>query len=216
VTGLVRYHAALLVRSYRWIPPLLFFGVVVGSATAGGAPASDAFGFAAAMLVPTCAWLVRVLVTAQPAAARACVAAAGGTARAHVSALLVAAGAGVVFGLGGAPVLLATASSSGPGSASGPGRVLAVGLLGELVGVLVGVAVGAVANPPVVRAPAPAVLTTVLLVVLALVVPASPAPAAIRATIGVHVPTGQLLAAAVLAVLAVTASALVARARGVD
>lgn len=188
---------------------------MVGSATAGGAPASDAFGFAAAVLVPTCAWLVRILVTAEPAAARACVAASGGAGRAQLSALLVSAAGGVVLGLGSAPLLVLTST----------GRVtpvaVAAGLLGELACVLIGVAAGAACNPPVVRAPAPALLATGLLVVLALISSDSPASAAIRVVVGgkgraVHLPLAELGAAGLVAALAVGVSVLVARARGVD
>jgi hypothetical protein len=221
--GLLRYHGALLIRSSRWVAPLLVFGVVVASATAGGSPAPDAFGFAAAALVPTCAWLVRIVVTAEPGAARACAAAAAGAGRSQAGALVVAVGAGVVLSLGSAPILLLTASADAPAGRPAPSivAVIAAGLIGELVCVLVGVAVGALANPPVLRMPAAAVLATGLLVVVALVAQGSPASAAIRAVVGggrraMHLPLLELGGAAALAVAAVLVSALVARSRGCD
>jgi hypothetical protein len=223
VTGLLRYHAALLIRSYRWVAPALFFAVVVASATAGGSPAADAFGFAGAALVPTCAWLVRIVAMVEPGAARACVGAVGGTGRAQLSALAVAAGSGLVLILVSAPVLLLTAVREGVTDRPEPstGLALAAGLLGQLVCVLVGVAVGTLGNPPVLRIPAAAVLATGLLVVVALVSPVSPASAAIRAVIGgrgesSRLPLTELAAAAVLAVVAAAASVLLARSRGVD
>jgi hypothetical protein len=95
VTGLLRYHAALLIRSYRWVAAALVFAVVVASATAGGSSAADAFGFAGAVLVPACAWLVRVVATVEPGAARA---SWGGWGRgAQLSALLVVAGVGLAL-----------------------------------------------------------------------------------------------------------------------
>lgn len=222
MTGLLRYHAALLIRSYRWVAPALVFAVVVASATAGGSSAADAFGFAGAVLVPACAWLVRVVATVEPGAARACVGAAGGTWRAQLSALLVVAGVGLALGLLSVPVVLLTA---GDGVTDRPqpstGLALVAGLLGQLACVLVGVAVGALCNPPVLRIPAAAVLAAGLLVVVALVSPVSPASAAIRAVIGgegesSRLPLVELACAALVAAVAVAASVLMARSRGVD
>jgi hypothetical protein len=223
VTGLLRYHAALLIRSYRWVAPALVFAVVVVSATAGGSPAADAFGFAGAVLVPACAWLVRVAATVEPGSARACVGAAGGTWRAQLSALLVVAGAGMALGLLSVPVVLLTAARDGVTDRPEPstGLALAAGLLGQLACVLVGVAVGALCNPPVLRIPAAVVLASGLFVVVALVSPVSPASAAIRAVIGgegepSRLPLVELASASLMAAVAVTASVLVARSRGVD
>lgn len=222
--GLIRYHAALLLRSYRWITPLVFFAAIAGSAVDGGATPAEAFGFAGAVLVPTSAWLVRLVVTGEPEAARACVGAAGGTARAQLAALLVAVGGGMALALLTAPVMLFVG-----GRVSEPGHqlppivdVLVAGLLGELACVLIGVAAGAVCNPPVVRGPAVALLSTGLLVVVSLVAAQSPAIAAIKVVAAgnhgsvIQLPLVALGGAFAVAAAAVTLSALVARARGVD
>lgn len=224
MTGLFRYHAALLLRSYRWVAPVLFFWVLAGSATAGGPAPAEAFGFAGAILVPTCAWLVRLAVTGEPEAARACVGAAGGTARAQVAALLVAVTGGMVLAVVSAPVMLFVGVRvSTPERPLPPrGDVFVAGLLGELVCVLIGVAVGALCNPPVVRGPAVAVLATGLLVVVSLVAGQSPVIAAIRVVVAgnhgrvIQLPLVALGWAGMVAGCAVTVSALVARSRGAD
>ena len=173
--------------------------------------------------MPACAWLVRVVATVEPGAARACVAAAGGTWRAQLSALLVVAGFGMAMGLLSVPMVLLTAAREGVSDRPEPstGLALAAGLLGQLACVLVGVAVGALCNPPVLRIPAAAVLAAGLLVVVALVSPVSPASAAIRAVVGgegesSRLPLVELACAVLVAAVTVVASVLVARSRGVD
>lgn len=80
---LLRYQAALLVRSHRWVPPVLLYAVLVAiGGGGGGQPLSDGLDWSAAILVPAAAWLTRSMLTAEPAAARACVAAASGPRRA--------------------------------------------------------------------------------------------------------------------------------------
>jgi hypothetical protein len=79
VIALVRYQAALLLRSQRWVAPLLGYAALVAVSTSiGGQSLADGLDWSAAMLVPGVAWLTRSVLTAEPAAARACVAAAGG------------------------------------------------------------------------------------------------------------------------------------------
>ncbi|HET9655842.1 MAG TPA: hypothetical protein VFP72_10845 [Kineosporiaceae bacterium] len=224
MTGLIRYRAALLVRSYRWVPAVLVFGLGLVSATAGGPPPADAFGFGGGMLVLVTAWLTRLVATGEPAAAQACAGAAGGTGRAQLAGLVVAAGAGVILAVLSAPVLLLVGvrQSSALHPLPGAGPVAVSGLLGELACVLVGVAIGAVSNPPVLRIRAAGVLATGLLVVIALVARMSPAVAAIRVVLvgssgnQVRYPLLELAAAGLLLAVAATGSALVARSRGVD
>jgi hypothetical protein len=223
VTGLFRYHAALLLRSNRWVTTVLFFGVLAGSATSGGPTPAEAMGFAGAILVPTCAWLVRLVVTGEPDAARACVGAAGGMVRSQLAALLVAVAGGLGLALISAPVMLfGGVRVSTPERPLPPlGQVFVAGSLGELACVLVGVAIGALCNPPVVRGAAAAVLATGLLVVVSLIAAKSPAVAAIRVVVAggsgpqTYLPLAELGWAAAVAALAVTASALVAGTRGV-
>jgi hypothetical protein len=104
VLALLRYQAAILVRSNRWIFPLIAYGVLILTGAAGGRPAgppwlplADGLDWSAAMLIPVLAFLTRSMLTAEPDASRACVAAASSPVRAQLAALLVALGGGVVI-----------------------------------------------------------------------------------------------------------------------
>ncbi len=126
--------------------------------------------------MPVVALLTRSMLTAEPAAARACVSAARGPARAQLAALITAFAAGAVLGLAGAGIRAGDerAQDRAARSRSSPG-------LGKaLVCALVGSAVGTLFNPPLIRHPAAALLSTIAAVVVALVSSVSPASAALR------------------------------------
>jgi hypothetical protein len=160
------------------------------------------------------------MLTAEPDAARACVFAAAGPVRAQVATLIVPLGAGALLGVAAAvfDVLTAEAATKVPGSglpgkvtaaAGHPGIVLA-GLLIALVCVLVGSAAGTLCNPPLLRHPAAAMLSTLAAIIFALAAGVSPANAAIARTtaqaaspLAANWPgTGALLGAACLAAVA--------------
>ncbi|HUZ84894.1 MAG TPA: hypothetical protein VMU66_09375 [Gaiellales bacterium] len=225
--ALTRYQLSLLLRSHRWIPPAVLY--VLGVAGLGGAALPDGAGltqglaWSALLLVPVEAWLTRSMLTAEPAAARACVAAAGGPRRTQVAALTAALLAGAAFGLLGVawevfslglPRLPATSAiRTGTAFAEVGG-----GLAAALICLLVGSAIAALLNPPVVRRPAAGMLGTTGAVVLALAWNVSPANAAVR-SVGYGSqekawPAGvALLAAVVLLALAWLISAQVASRR---
>jgi hypothetical protein len=219
VIALLRYQAAILLRSHRWIFPLIaYVALVAGSAAGGGTPLSEGLGWSAAMLVPVVAFLTRSMLTAEPDAARACVAAAAGPVRVQVAALLTAFGGGAVLAVAGACFEVLT-SESAPGYLN----VTAAGLATALVCLLVASAVGALFNPPLVRHPGIAMLSTLAAAIVAVATNVSPAGAALRHT----APSAQAAAAAsaqwpglapfiaavCLAGLTWTASALVAARR---
>lgn len=187
--ALAGYQLSLLLRSYRWIPPAVLFVVGViglgGATLPNGAGLSEGLAWSALMLVPVEAWLTRSMLTAEPPAARACVAAAGGPRRTQLAALIAAAVVGSVLGLLGAVWELASLGvprSALSNSIEIGTLVSAVGggLAAALVCLLVGSAVAALLNPPVVRRPAAAMLATTGAVVLALAWNGSPANAAVR------------------------------------
>ncbi|MEU2283628.1 ABC transporter [Streptomyces sp. NPDC013178] len=220
MTALLRYQAALLVRSQRWLPPVLLHAVFLGVGVQSGQPVLDSLGYAAAALLPVAAWLVRICVTNEPPAARTVVAAAAGPVRAHLAAVLVALGAA---GLLGTATTAVVALISDPVSADHQQRIplpqaSAAGLLATLTCALLGTAVGALTAWPVLRSPGRAVPTLLLAALLALVVTGSPAQAAVSGLVTgsrsatVHPPLLPLAAAAlVTAAATAVACALTAR-----
>ncbi|WP_105968721.1 ABC transporter [Streptomyces geranii] len=220
MTALLRYQAALLVRSQRWLPPFILYAVFLAVGVQGGQPVLDSLGYAAAAVLPVAAWLVRICAGNEPPAARAVVAAAVGPGRAHLACLLVALAAAAL--LGTAATVLVTLISD-PASADHQVRVEplpagAAGLLAALVCALLGTAVGALTTWPLLRSPGRAVPAMMLGVLLALVVAGSPAQSAITSLVTgsragtVPVPLLPLAGAALLTAAATaTACALTAR-----
>jgi hypothetical protein len=216
MTALLRYQAAILLRSHRWIFPLIAYGLLIAVGAAGSSSLAETLDWSGAMLVPVTAFLTRAMLTAEPDAARACVAAAAGPVRAQFATLIVPLGGAALLGLAGVvfDVLTAEAAAIGRGqglaakvtaAAQHPG-IVAGGLLIALVCLLVGSAAGALCNPPLLRHPAAAMLSTLAAIILALAADVSPASAAISHTIAqpegpltAHWPgSGSLLGAACL------------------
>jgi len=189
VIALIRYQLSLLLRSYRWIPPAMLFvlGVIGlgGARLQHGAGLNQGLGWSALVLVPVEAWLTRSTLTAEPAAARACVAAAGGPRRVHLAALTAALAVGAALGLLGIvwEVVSLGVPRSVPANSIQFGALfsdLGGGLAAWLICLLVGSAVAALFNPPLVRRASTAMLATTAAVVLALAWNGSPANAAVR------------------------------------
>jgi len=229
VIALVTYQVSLLLRSHRWIPAAAIYvigvaglGGVGGPAVAHGAALPQGLSWSALMLVPCVAWLTRSALTAEPPAARSCVAAAGGPRRAQLAALGAALGLGVIFAIAGicwelvtAGVIRAQHTNTvlfGPTVAD-----LGRGLGTALICLLVGSAIGALCNPPVIRRPAASMLTSTAAVVAGLVWSVSPANAAVRSGYGSTSsswPAGlPVIAAITLVMVAWSVSALVAARR---
>lgn len=216
MTALIRYQSGVLFRSHRWILPLVGYALllVVGGAGAGTQSLVSGLDWSAAILVPAVAVLTRSMLTAEPGAARSCVAVASGPARAQLATLITAFAAGAVLGLAGAGYELLTS-----GHQAGLLAPLVTGLGTALICALVGSAVGTLFNPPLIRHPAAALLCTIAAVILAWVARISPANAALRGNGAlVHSaawPTGAPLAAAAVVVAAAwTASCWLAGRRG--
>jgi hypothetical protein len=219
VNALLRYQAAILLRSHRWIFPLIAYGLLIAVGAAGSTSLAETLDWTGAMLVPVVAFLTRAMLTAEPDAARACVCAAAGPARAQLATLIVPLGVGAVLSIAATvfDVLTAEAATKAPESGL-PGKVTAAadhpgiaaaGLLIALVCLLVGSAVGALCNPPLLRHPAAAMLSTLAAIILALAAGVSPASAAISHTtaqaaspLAANWPgPGQLIGAACLVVV---------------
>ncbi|MEW2457592.1 ABC transporter [Streptomyces albus] len=216
--ALTRYQLAMLLRSQRWLAPLLLYAGLLAVGLGAGRPLLDSLGLAAAVLLPATAWLVRICVTAEPDAARHCAVAVTGAARAHLAAVA----AGVVTALGfGLPAVALVAFVGDPHSTDGRRAVpvapaVAAGLCGVLACVLVGAAVGMLCNRPLIRSRGIAVAATSLLTLPALALGTSPANAAVgelsRASAegAVPLPWVPVLGAVAVAGLAAAAACAVA------
>jgi hypothetical protein len=189
VIALLRYQTAIMLRSHRWIFPVIAYGALIAVGAAGSTPLAEELGWTAAMLVPVVAFLTRSMLTAEPDAARACAAAAAGPIRTQLATLLAAFGGGIVLAVAGACFAAATSESvaksqqaiaAKAAAAFTHPQVLAAGLVTALICLLVGAAVGALCNPPLLRHPAAAMLATLAAAIFALASDVSPAGAALR------------------------------------
>ncbi|MGW0464668.1 ABC transporter [Streptomyces sp. NPDC003027] len=173
MTALLRYHTALLLRSQRWLAPFLLYAAYLAVGVRAGEPVLGTLGYATAGLLPVTAWVVRICLGQEPAAARSVVAAAAGRERAHLAAVLA--------GLGCA-ALVGTVAALGVTAISDLRRVDpfaagAAGLLATAVCVLTGTAVGTLSARPFLSARGPSLAALVLGSLLALVAGGSPAKA---------------------------------------
>ncbi|MFD9909557.1 ABC transporter [Streptomyces sp. NPDC059063] len=177
--AVLRYQSALLLRSQRWLAPVILYAVFLAVGVQGGQPVLDSLAYAAAALLPVAAWLVRICVTNEPPAARDCTAAAVGPRRAHLAGLLTAFLASSVLGAAAtaAVAVISDAASTDHQTAVPRGPAAAAGLLAMLVSALLGTAVGAVTSRPLLRSPGRAVPALLLAALLALVTTGSPARA---------------------------------------
>jgi hypothetical protein len=223
VIALLRYQAAILFRSHRWVFPLISYVLLISVAGVGQKqPLSDGLDWSAAMLLPVVALLTRSMLTAEPRAARECVAAAAGPGRAQLAVLTAALAGGVLLALAGAGYEMVTTGDVAALAARHPGllaSMLGAGLGKAVICVFVGSAVGTVCNPPVIRHQSVALLATIAAVVVALVSSVSPASAALRGS-GAAIqsaswPAGvPLLVAAALLAMSWLVSARLAARRG--
>ncbi|OEU86162.1 ABC transporter [Streptomyces abyssalis] len=206
--ALLAYQTELLVRSQRWLPPLLLYVAFLGLGIQSGGPLLDALGYAAAALLPVTAWLVRICVGGEAAAARHCTAAAAGPWRVHLASVLTALLAACVLG---AVATLYAVAVSDPHSSEGHVGVpvpqaAGAGLLAVIACALLGTAVGALCNRPVLSSTGLAVPSGMLAALLVLVAGGSPANAAVSGLVtGSH--TGTVIMPWVPAVLSLAVAA---------
>ncbi|WP_055528402.1 hypothetical protein [Streptomyces graminilatus] len=206
MTALLRYQAALLVRSQRWLPPFILYAVFLAVGVQGGQPVLDSLGYTAAAVLPVAAWLVRICAGNEPPAARAAVAAAVGPGRAHLACLLVALGAAAALGTAATVVVTLISDPTNTDHQIEVARLPAgaAGLLAALVCALLGTAVGALTTWPLLRSPGRAVPAMMLGALLAMVMTGSPAKSAITSLVTgsragtIPVPVLPLVAAVLL------------------
>ncbi|MFJ7196462.1 MULTISPECIES: ABC transporter [unclassified Streptomyces] len=222
MTALLRYQTALLVRSQRWLAPVLLYAAFVGIGVQWGQPVLDSLGYAAAGLLPVTAWLVQLCAGQEPPAARTVTAAVAGSPRAHLAALLAGTGCAGLLGVAATLVVLLI---SKPASTDNTVRVAllpagAAGLLAAVCCVLLGAAIGALCTRPLLHRRGWSVAVTVLASLLALVTAGSPANTAVTGLVTgartgtVHLPVLPFLAAAALAAAAYALACRMAALRG--
>ncbi|MEU6882378.1 ABC transporter [Streptomyces sp. NPDC046712] len=208
MTALLRYRTDLLLRSQRWLAPLLLYAVFLAVGVRAGEPVLGALGWTAATLLPVAAWVVRICLGQEPPAARGVVAAAAGRERAHLAAVLAAMACVTLVGV--VAVLGVTAVSD-------LRRVVlieagAAGLLAMAICVLTGAAVGVLTTRPLVRSRGWSLAALVLGSLLALVTTGSPAQYAVTGLVSgsrtatVAMPWLALAGALTLAAAAVAVS----------
>ncbi|MGW6203560.1 ABC transporter [Streptomyces sp. NPDC055089] len=223
MTALLRYQAALLLRSQRWLAPVLLYVAFLGVGVRSGQPVLDSLGYSAAGLLPVTAWIVQVCVTQEPPAARTVVAAAvGGRPRAHLAALLAASGCAGLLGAAATAVVLLISEPASTDRTVGvplPSAGLA-GLLAAACCVLLGAAVGALCTRPLLHRRGWSLVATVLAALLALVTSGSPAKYAVTGLVTgshtgtVHVPVLPLLGAVAVATAAAALACRLTSVRG--
>ncbi|WP_225830555.1 ABC transporter [Streptomyces sp. NK08204] len=184
---------------------MILYVVFLAIGVQSGQPVLDSLGYTAAGLLPVAAWLVRICVTGEPPAARACVAAARGPARAHLACLLTALTAAVLLGVAATLVvtLISDPASNGHRTHIPPLRAGVAGLLATVTCALLGSAVGALTNRPLLRSTGRSVPAMLLAALLSVVVAGSPAQAAVsdlvtgsqsgRVPVGLLPPAGAAL-----------------------
>lgn len=182
MSALIRYYAALLLGSQRWVGPVALFGFIVLAGLADGQPLGGSLAWCAAALVPSSAALARGLLGAESADGRAVLCAAAGPRRVHIAGLIVALTSGLFLAVVGG--VIETVASYRPTGGSSFSQVLTDGAAAELTAVLIGSAVGALCAPPLVRRPAAGLIGVLVLGVAAVVAPVSPANAAMRGVSG--------------------------------
>ncbi|MFF3459819.1 ABC transporter [Streptomyces sp. NPDC002730] len=207
MTALFGYQTALLLRSQRWLPPVLLYVIFLAVGVQSGQPVLDSFGYAAGALLPVTAWLVRVCATQEPPAARSIAAAATSPPRVHLASLLAAvACAGALGAVGTTVVALISKATSADNRVAIPLLpATAAGLLAAAVCVLTGAAVGALCTRPLLHARGWSLTATALVALLALVTSGSPAKYALTGLV-----TGSRTGTVQLSVLPLISALLVA------
>lgn len=201
MSALVRYTAANVVLSQRYLPPVLLFlafeFVFTGADDNGPLPPAYAVGAAGVFVCGV--WLTIVAVNAEDPVQRSITAVnAGGSGRVLLASVWVALVACLVLGIVGLGYPLLTGHHVITVS------VLVLGALAELTSACTGVAIGLLCSRPVVRRTGYAVLGAVAAILLFLLVPGlPPVNPVFRLLAGTRPPAAQLLPVALFGAVSV-------------
>lgn len=165
MTALVRYTAAHLMHSQRYLPPLLLYLALMAILTSGDSgPLIPVYAGCAAAVLAWSTWFTASVVNLEDPISRAIlVVNSGSTRKVLHAAVAVALGASVVMTAFGIGFPLVT------GSHTITAADLAIGVEGQLTCALVGIAIGQICSRLVIRRAGLALLAAFTLVVLAIV-----------------------------------------------
>lgn len=191
----VRYTGTGCIRSQRWIPPAVIYGVALALSSPAGSPSLPTLAGNAAILLPIAAWLtVATLNYEDPSQAAITASSAGGVVRAQTAKLLAALAGSMSL----AVISIAAAYPLHPTHFGL--RVVGVGLLMHFLTALGGVGIGSLCARPVIRSPGATITLVLLGVVTTLAVPHLPPVLALLALVDsdypAHLATGLTVIAA--------------------
>ncbi|MEJ2856703.1 MULTISPECIES: hypothetical protein [unclassified Saccharothrix] len=159
MTALVRYLLADVLRTQRWLPPLLLFGAVLAMLNSSDAgPPLSAYAGTCVFVYPVAVWLTIVIATAEDPVRRSVTVATAGWGRVH-AAVAVLSGLAVLV-VAALATLVPLLTQPRPY----PLPVVLIGFVALLVCGLTGVGVGVLCARPVVTQHGWSVLLAVALV----------------------------------------------------
>ncbi|GAA0210334.1 hypothetical protein GCM10010492_05160 [Saccharothrix mutabilis subsp. mutabilis] len=159
MTALVRYLLADVLRTQRWLPPLLLFGAVLAMLNSSDAgPPLSAYAGTCVFVYPVAVWLTIVIATAEDPVRRTVTVATAGWGRVHAAVTVLSGLATLLV------VILATLAPLLTQPRSYPLSVIAIGFAAMTVCGLTGVGVGVLCARPVVTQHGWSVLLAVTLV----------------------------------------------------
>ncbi|MBB5954196.1 hypothetical protein FHS29_000766 [Saccharothrix tamanrassetensis] len=210
MTALVRYLLADVLRTQRYLPPLLVFAAVLAMFNAGDAgPPPSAYAGSCAFLYPVATWLTIVIATAEDPVRRAVTVTTAGWGRTQAAVTVLSCAAVTVVALFAALVPVLTQSRPYP-----PATV-ALGLASLVVCGLTGVGVGVLCARPVITRPGWSVLAATALVVLAFLFGRTPPIGNLLGALGHETGlAGDLAVSGVCAVVLLVGATLAARTLG--
>jgi hypothetical protein len=201
--ALLRYLTADVLRSQRWVPPVLCFLIAISVGDAGGGSALSCYGTTSAAMLAIALWLTMVVTGSEdPVQTAITVVTVGGPTRVRLAKIATAYLAClplVLFAVGW-PLLV--------GGHAANVSAVAAGLVAHLVTALTGVGFGALLSRQVLRHTAWAVLFGVGICVAELAIPDCPPARQLLTALGADHPHHLAAAIAVTAAQAVAIAAV--------
>ncbi len=202
--ALIRYTAATVLHSQRYLAPVLLFLALVGiSASNDSGPLPPVYGLCAGALFVCATWFTIALTSTEDPVRRAItIVSAGSSARVLLAGVSVAViGCAILAAAGLVLPLLVGAHPVGMAD-------LVVGIEAELTGAAMGIAIGLLCSRLVIRRQGYALIVAIALVLLVLLVPGLP-PVNVLFRMMATATTSAVLAGPALGLLAISVGVLV-------